>query len=46
MPILSNVANSLATVNGAILNDEQSLVSEKQVGVIVMILHYTYQTQS
>ena len=31
MPILSNIANSLATVNGAILSDEQLLVSEKQV---------------
>ena len=46
MPILAKIANSLATVNGAILNDEQSLVSEKQVGVFAMILHYTYQTQS
>ncbi len=31
MPILSNIANSLATVNGTILSDEQLLVSEKQV---------------
>ena len=31
MPVLSNIANSLATVDGAILSDEQSLMMEKQV---------------
>lgn len=32
MPVLSNIANSLATVDGAILSDEQSLIMEKQKG--------------
>ena len=32
MPILSSIANSLGTINGTILSDEQLLVSEsKQV---------------
>ncbi|XP_028393083.1 protein odr-4 homolog isoform X3 [Dendronephthya gigantea] len=30
MPFLSKVANSLATINGVIINNEQLLVSEKQ----------------
>lgn len=42
MPILSSIANSLATVNGVILSDEQSLMSEKQVSTCIysiMTLH-------